>query len=60
MSHFNQPEIERRNCVRTTKYKRILEKYFVQLVEMKVFITLQPTKLPLPTTVESAKPALTC
>ena len=25
MSHFSQPKIERKNCVWTTKYKRLLE-----------------------------------
>ena len=36
MSHFNQPNIERKNCEWTTKYKRLLEVCIVQQnVEMK-------------------------
>ena len=60
MSHFNQSKIERKNYVWTTKYKRLLEMCIVQHVEMKEVFTFQLTKLPKPTTVENAKPALTC
>ena len=44
MSHFNQPNIERKNCVWTTKYKRLLEMCIVQHVEMKSVFTFQPIK----------------
>ena len=59
MSHFNQPNIERKNCVWTTKYKRLLEMCIVQRVEMKSVFTFQPKKLLISTTVKSAKPAAT-
>ena len=41
MSHFNQPNIERKNCVSTTKYKRLLEMCIVQHVEMKSVFTME-------------------
>ena len=44
MSYFNQPNIERKNCVWTTKYKRLLEMCIVQHVEMKSVLTFQPIK----------------
>ena len=59
MSHFNQPKIERKNCVWTTKYQRLLEVSNVQHVEMKSVLTFQPTKRLVSTTVKSAKPAAT-
>ena len=59
MSHFNQPNIERKNCVRTTKYRRLLEMCTVQHVETKSVFTFQPIKRLASTTVESAKPAAT-
>ena len=36
MSCFNQPNIKKKNCVWTAKYKRISEMCFVQHVEMKM------------------------
>ena len=44
MSHFNQPKIERKNCVWTTKYERLSEMCIVQHVEMKSVFTFQPNK----------------
>ena len=58
MSHFNQPNIERRNFVRTTKYKRLLEMCIVQHVELKSVFTFQPIKWQVSSTVRSAKPAV--
>ena len=60
MSHFNKPNIERKNCVWTAKYKRLLELCIVQHVEMKNEFTFQLTKLPFSTTVNCAKPVPTC
>ena len=57
--HFNQPNIERKNCVWTTKYKRLLEMCFVQHVEMKSVFTFQAIKRLVSTTVKSAKPVAT-
>ena len=59
MSHFNQPTIERKNCVWTTKYERLSEIGIVQNVEMKSVFTFQTTKRLVSTTVKSAKPAAT-
>ena len=59
MSHFNQPNKERKNCVWTTKYERISEVCIVQLVELKNVFTFQPLKRLVSTTVKSAKPAAT-
>ena len=42
--HFNQPNIERKNCVWTTKYKRLLGTRIVRHVEMKSVFTFQPIK----------------
>ena len=49
----------RENCVRTTKYKRLLEMCFVQHVEMKSVFTFQPIKRLDSRTARSAKPAVT-
>ena len=57
--HFNQPNIERKNCVSTTKYKRLLEMCLVQHVELKSVFTSQAIKRLASTTVKSAKPAAT-
>ena len=57
MSHFNQPNLERKNCVWTTKYNRQLEMCIVRHVEMKSVFVLQPIKRLVSTTVKSAKPA---
>ena len=54
---FNQTNIERKNCVWTTKYKILSEMCSVQHVEMKSVFTFQPIKRLLSTTVKSAKPA---
>ena len=59
MSHFNQPNMERKNCVWTTKYERLSEMCFVQHVERKSVLTFQPIKRLVSTTVKSAKPAAT-
>ena len=59
MSHFNQPNIERKNSVWTTKYKRVLEMCIIQHVEMKKVFTFQQTKRLVSTTVKYAKPAAT-
>ena len=59
MSQFNEPNIERKNCVWTTKYKRLLKMCSVQHVEMKSVFTFQPIKRPVSTAVKSEKPAAT-
>ena len=59
MSHFNQPNIERKNCVWTLKYEKLSEMCIVQQVEMKSVFTFQPLKQIISTTVKSAKPAVT-
>ena len=59
MSHFNQPNIERKNYVWTTKYERVSEMCFVRHVEMKSVFTFRPIKRLVSTTVKSAKPAAT-
>ena len=56
ISHLNQPNIEKQNCVRRTKYKRQLEMCIIEHVEMKCVFTIQ---LLVSTTVESTKPAAT-
>ena len=53
MSHFNQPNMERKNCVWTTKYERLSEMCIVPHVQ-SVF-TFQPIKQLVCTTVKSAK-----
>ena len=53
--HFNQPNIERKNCVWTTS--RLLEMCIVQHVETKLVFTFQPIERLLSTTAKSAKPA---
>ena len=58
MPHFNLPNLEK-NCVWTTKYKRLLEMYFVQHVEIKSVFTFQPKKQLVSTTVKNAKPTAT-
>ena len=59
MSLFNQPNIEKKNCLGTTKYERLSEMCIVQHVELKSVFTFQPIKLQVSTTVKSAKPAAT-
>ena len=59
MSHFNQPNWERKNCASTTKCKRLLEMCIVQHVEMKSVFTPQPIKWLVSMTVKRAKPAVT-
>ena len=58
MPRFNQPNIERKNCVWTTKYERLSELSIVQHVEMKCVFTSQPIKRLVSTTVKSAEPAV--
>ena len=53
MSHFNQPNMERKNCVWTTKYEGLSEMCIVPHVQ-SVF-TFQPIKQLVCTTVKSAK-----
>ena len=55
MSQFNQPNIERKNCVRTKKYKSLLEMCIVQHVETKNVFTFQTIKWLNSTTVKSEK-----
>ena len=55
MPRFNQPNIERKNCV--TKYERLSEMCIVQHVETKSVFTSHPIKRLVSTTVKSAKPA---
>ena len=57
MSHFIQPNIERKNCVWTTKYPRLLEMCIVQHEEMKSVFKFQRKKRLVSTTVRSAKSA---
>ena len=59
MSPFNQPNMERKNCVWTTKYEGLSQLCIVQHVEMKTVFTLQPIKRLISTTVKSATPAAT-
>ena len=42
VSHFNQLNVKRKNCVWATKYKRLLEMCIVQIVEMKSVFRFQP------------------
>ena len=58
MSRFNQPNMDRKNFVWTTKYERLLEMSIVQHVEMKSVFTSHPIKRLVSTTVKSAKPAV--
>ena len=59
MPHFNQPNMERKNCAWATKYERLSEMCIVRHVEMKSVFTFQPIKRLVSTTVKSAKPAAT-
>ena len=59
ISHFNQPNMERKNCVWTTKYERLSELCIVQHVERRSVFTFQPIKRLVSTTVKNAKPAAT-
>ena len=59
MTHFNQPNAERKNCLWTTKYETLSEMCIVQHVEMKSVLTFQSIKQLVSTTVKSAKPAAT-
>ena len=59
LSHFIQTNLERRNCVRTTKYRRLLEMCIVKHVEMKSVFTFEQIKRLVSTTVKSAKRAAT-
>ena len=57
MPYFNQPKMERKNCLWATKYERLSEMCIVQHVEMENVFTFQPIKRLVSTTVKSAKPA---
>ena len=56
MSHCNQPNLERKNCVCIAKEERLSEMCIAQHVEMKSVFTCQPIKWLVSTTVKSAKP----
>ena len=51
MSHFNQPNMERKNCVLTTKCEKLSGMCIVQHVGMKSVFTFQPMKRLVSTTV---------
>ena len=51
MPRFNQPNIEKKNCV--TKYERLSEMSIVQHVETKSVFTSHPIKRLVSTTVKS-------
>ena len=59
MSHFNQPNTDKKNCLLTTMYEGLSEMCIVQHVEMKNVFTFQPIKRLVSTTVKSAKLAET-
>ena len=59
MSFYNQPNMERKNCVWITMYEKLSEMSIVQHVETKTAFTFQPIKRLVSTTVKSAKPAAT-
>ena len=59
MSHFNQPNIERKNCGWTPNYERLSEMCIVQHVEMNCVFTFQPKKRLVSSSVKSAKLAAT-
>ena len=56
MSHCNQLNMERKNCVWITKYEKLSEMCIDQNVEMKSVFTCQPIKRLVSTTVKSLKP----
>ena len=56
---FQSTKYRKKNCVWTTKYKRLLELRVDQYAEMKTVFKLQSTRRLLSTTVRSAKPAST-
>ena len=58
-SHFNQPNMERKKCVWTTKYRRLLEMCIVQHVALKSLFIFQPMKWLVSTTVKNANLAAT-
>ena len=55
MSHFNQRNEERKNCMWTTKYGRLSEMSIVHHAEMKSVFTFQPIKGLVSTTVKRRK-----
>ena len=59
MSHFNQPNMERKNCAWITKYEKLSEMCIVQHVETESVFTFQRIKRLVSTTVKSVKPAVT-
>ena len=59
MSHFNQPNMERKNCAWITKCEELSEMCIVPHVETKIVFTFQPMKRLVSKTVKSAKPAVT-
>ena len=59
MCHFNQPNIEGKNWVWTTKYKRLLDMCIVPHIERKIVFIFQPIKRLVSTTVKRAKPVTT-
>ena len=59
MSHFKPPNIDRKNCVWTTKYRRLSKMCIVQHAGMKSVFTIEPIKRLISTTLKIAKPAAT-
>ena len=59
MFQFNQPNIETKISVWTTKYERLSEIWIVQHIEMKNVFLFHPVKRLFSTTVKSAEPAAT-
>ena len=59
MCLFNQPNMEKKNCVWITKCEKASEMCIVQHVEKKSVFTFQPIKRLVSTTVKSAKPVAT-
>ena len=55
MLHFNQSKIERKNCLWTTKFDRLMEMCIVQHVEMKSVLTFQTVKRLVSTIVKKCK-----
>ena len=59
ISHFNQPNIEKKNCVWTKKYKRLMEMCIVQDVETRSVFTFQLIKSLVFMSAKNARPAAT-
>ena len=57
MPHFKQPTKERKNCVWTTKFERLLEMRIIQHAELKSFFYLSTNKT---TSFNGCKKCKTC